>query len=368
MSVCEVHPRPSVAPEASRFRILAIDGGGIRGVIAARVLARLEELLREKDGSPALVDCFDLFAGTSTGGLISLALSAPAEAGRPPISAARLVEIYTGAEGRAIFGRPLVRRLPLLGTAIDLFLPKYSLGPLRQELERQLGTATMADARSDILVTAYDMHGREPRFFKRWTAEATEVSMVDAGLATAAAPTYFPSHRVGRGALVDGGVFAANPTVAAVVEALKRTEPPKQLTSDDLLVVSLGTGHHEIGYEPEAVERWGALDWILPQGKQPLDGEPPLIATMLDGQSDAAHHWAHVLLNHDPGEAVSASAEMGAGPRYYRYEVGLREPLPLDDAGPANIDQLEECADALIAARGDELTALADALASPRTA
>jgi predicted acylesterase/phospholipase RssA len=368
VSVCEVRPRPSFAPESSRFRILTIDGGGIRGLIAAKVLARLEELLRARDGSPTLLDCFDLLAGTSTGGLISLALSAPAEAGRSPMTAARLVEIYGGEEGRAVFERPIWRRLPLLGTAIDLFLPKYSLGPLRKELEREVGTATMADARKDVLVSAYDMHASEPRFFKRWTAEAEQVSMIDAGLATAAAPTYFPSHRVAGGALVDGGVFAANPTVAAVVEALKRTVAPDRLTPDDLLVVSLGTGDYELGYEPEAVERWGALDWILPKGKDPLAGEPPLIGAMLDGQSDAAHHWAHVLLNHEPGEPVSGPPEMGAGPHYYRYEVGLREPLPLDDASEANIELLEQCADALIAAREDELAALAEALASPRTA
>jgi predicted acylesterase/phospholipase RssA len=365
-SVCEVQPRPSLEPERSRFRILAIDGGGIRGLIAAKVLARLEELLRARDGSPTLLDCFDLLAGTSTGGLISLALAAPGEDGGPPLTAARLVEIYRGEEGRAIFERPLVRRIPVLGSAIDLFLPKYSLGPLRKELEREVGAARMADARKDVLISAYDMHGREPRFFKRWTDDATQVSMVDAGLATAAAPTYFPSHRVGGGALVDGGVFAANPTVAAVVEALKRTEDPERLTPDDLLVVSLGTGDHELGYEPEAVERWGALDWALPQGGQRFGGEPPLIAAILDGQSDAAHHWAHVLLNHEPGTAVSRAAEMGAGPRYYRYEVGLRERLPMDDAGRRNIDLLEQCADALIRAREDELAALAEALTGPR--
>src|ERR687891_515875 len=91
-SVCELQPRPLLAPAPSDFRILAIDGGGIRGLIAAKVLVRIEELLRAREGSPPLLDCFALRAGTSTGGLISRALTAPGEAGGPPLTAARLVE------------------------------------------------------------------------------------------------------------------------------------------------------------------------------------------------------------------------------------------------------------------------------------
>jgi uncharacterized protein len=244
----------------------------------------------------------------------------------------------------------------------DLFEPKYSLEPLRRELARQVGGATVADATTEVLVTAFDMDAQRPVFFKRWDDAVKATPMVEAGLATAAAPTYFPAVGVLDGALIDGGVFAANPTVAAIVEALKRTDAPAPLGRDDLLVVSLGTGHHQRGFDLATVRRWGALDWILPKGRTPLAGEPPLIGALLEGQTDAADHWAHVLLNHQPGRTPTRASEMGAGPRYYRFELELGRPLPMDDASEANVRQLEECAEVLISRREDELEALAGAL------
>lgn len=351
-----IEPRPFEPPQPAKVRILAIDGGGIRGLIPALLLARLEELLARRPGAPTLAESFDLIAGTSTGGLIALALTAPA-GGRPAMGAAELVELYSGAEGRKIFARPPLRRLPVIGRGIDLFKPKYSLEPLREVLEERLGAATVGEALTAVLVTAYDMNGRGPRFFKRWREPDKRIPVVDAALATAAAPTYFPAHGLGSEALVDGGVFAANPTVAAIVEALKRTEDPVGLRAGDLLVVALGTGSYETGLSDE-VSGAGVLGWALPSSS----GDPPLISAMLDGQSDAADHWAHVLLNHPPGEPMPATSRLGAGPRYYRYQALLTERLPMDDAGSENIAKLRESGAALVAAREPELEALAEAL------
>ena len=181
---------------------------------------------------------------------------------------------------------------------------------------------------------------------------------VDAGLATSAAPTYFPALQRGEDALVDGGVFVNNPTIAATIEALKRTEG-EPLRPDDLLVVSLGTGQHERGYDPGEVAGWGALGWIAPSG----GAEPPLIGAMLDGQSDAAHHWAHILLNHDPGKHLAKGAEFGAGPRYYRWQIELPEALPLDGVSDRQIARLREYGEALADGRADELAAVAAMLA-----
>ncbi|MDQ3572986.1 MAG: patatin-like phospholipase family protein [Actinomycetota bacterium] len=356
-----IEPRPFEAPQPAKMRILSIDGGGIRGLIPALFLARLEELLSARDGSPTLAESFDLMAGTSTGGLIALGLTAP-RGGRPAMSAAQMVEMYAGEEGRRIFERPAVRKLPLLGRAVDLFTPKYSLGPLADVLEARIGPGLLGEALTEVIVTAYDMSGRGPRFFKRWRPADQAVRMVDAALATAAAPTFFPAHEHGGESLIDGGVFASNPTVAAIVEALKRTDDPVGLRGDDLLVVSLGTGSYETGFDQEEVEGWGAVNWVLP-GEH---GEPPLISAMLDGQSDAADHWAHVLLNHRPGTEMPPASEQGAGPRYFRYQVRLDRPLPMDDAGARNIASLRHHGEALVAAREDELIALAAALiASP---
>lgn len=99
---------------------------------------------------------------------------------------------------------------------------------------------------------------------------------------------------------------------------------------------------------------WGRLGWIIPRG-----GEPPLLGAVLDAASDAADHWSHMLLNHPPGSGAPASAEMGRGPRYFRLQVRLPEPVALDDASAEALARtLPAAAAALIAAREAELEAI----------
>lgn len=347
----------SPAPPSDRFRILSIDGGGIRGLIPALVLEELERRVEAAGGARALADCFHLVAGTSTGGLIALGLAAPdpSAPGRPRLRAADLVRLYRD-EGPEIFRRGLVQRL----LSLDGWLaPRYSPAALERALRGRFGDTRLREALRDLVVTSYDMHAREPHFFKRWRAAESErrnPTMVDAALATAAAPTYFPSHGIDDRALVDGGVFATNPTVAAIAEALKRTEDePADLHPHDLLVVSLGTGVHETGVEQRKVRRWGRLGWIRPRG-----GEPPLLGALLDGQSDAADHWAHTILNHEPGDPFPGADEVGArGPRYFRLQVRLPGRSALDDASPPALDALEEMARELISSHDAQLTEIA---------
>ncbi len=177
---------------------------------------------------------------------------------------------------------------------------------------------------------------------------------------TSAAPTYFASQGLDGRALVDGGVFASNPSVAAVVEALKRRdEDPHDLRPSDLLVVSLGTGQHEEGHPQHEVRRWGRIGWIWPRQE-----DPALIAAFLDGQSDAAHHWAEILLNHEPGRAVADPASQGTGPRYFRFQTKLSEGTPLDDASRGALDALGASADRLLEESDAQLREVARRLAS----
>jgi patatin-like phospholipase/acyl hydrolase len=220
MGVPEVPPRDFEPPARARLRILSIDGGGIRGLIPAIVLSRLESLIREREPGATLAAKFDLISGTSTGGLIALALATPREDGTPAMSASEMVALYSGPEVRQIFARPPLRRLPVLGRLTDLFDPKYGLDGLRRVLAGRFGEATLAQALTGLLLTSYDMQGRQPRFLKPWLPGAAELTAVDAGLATAAAPTYFPPLRSGDATLVDGGVFVNNPVIAATIEAM----------------------------------------------------------------------------------------------------------------------------------------------------
>jgi len=350
---------PNAQPD--RFRLLAIDGGGIRGLIAARVVARLEELVTEEAGEERrIADCFHMVAGTSTGGLLALGLTAPdpARPTRPRLSGSDLVNLYQ-EEGPRIFGDTLHKLISLGGW----IAPKHSSKELERALHDRLGGTRLADALREVLIASYDMSEPGPHFFKRWRARESDdrdATMVDVGLATAAAPTYFPSRGVAGRALVDGGVFASNPAVAAVVEALKRRdEEPHDLSSAELLLVSLGTGQHELGHPQSEVRGWGRIGWIWPRRE-----DPALIAAFLDGQSDAAHHWAEILLNHEPGRAVADPARQGRGPRYYRFQTRLAEGTPLDDAGPRALERLNATADGLLEDRDTELHELARRLAS----
>jgi patatin-like phospholipase/acyl hydrolase len=355
-----VATREEVTRQPDRFRILSIDGGGIRGLIAARVIARLEELISaEAEEERRLADCFQMFAGTSTGGLLALGLTVPdpADPTRPRLSGSDLVDLYLN-EGPRIFGDTLHKLLSLGGW----IAPKHSEARLERALRERFGDARLGAALRELIVTSYDMSEPGPHFFKRWRARQSadrDVAMADVGLATSAAPTYFPSRGLAGRALVDGGLFAANPSVAAMVEALKRRdEEPRDLSAGELLLVSLGTGQHETGHPQSRVRRWGRIGWILPRRQ-----DPALIAAFLDGQSDAADHWAEILLNHEPGRAALNPAAKGAGPRYFRFQTTLPVSTPLDDARSRALEQLNDAADRLLADQDDRLREVARRLA-----
>jgi uncharacterized protein len=337
-----------------RLRILSIEGGGIRGLIPALVIEEIERRLEDATGDKRpLSDWFHLLAGTSTGGLIALGMAAPDES---CMNGEKLVSLYRD-EGPRIF-RFTSQRLRSLGGWTG---PKHSPAELRSVLEERIGQARLKQATRDVVVTAYDMTEREPHFFKRWRAREDETrnpTMVDAAMATAAAPTYFPSQEIAGSALVDGGVFAANPTIAAITEALKRTtDQPVPVDPHELFVVSLGTGVRESGFPQRRVRGWGKIGWILPK-----DGEAALLGAVFDGQSDAADHWAHMLLNHEPGRPAPREAAVGAGPRYFRLQTTLPRTVALDDASERSLDELDAAASRLIADSADELETIAERL------
>jgi patatin-like phospholipase/acyl hydrolase len=326
------------------------------------VIAEIEQRLQAEAGPQARIsDYFHMFAGTSTGGLVALSLTAPDDASpeRPRVSADQLARFYT-EDGPGIFHRGLFQRLRTLWGWLG---PKYTLSALEKAIENRLGATHLEHALREVVVTSYDMTNRQPYFFKRWRAREDPESdrnrpLADAGLATSAAPTYFPSHEIDGRALVDGGVFAANPVIVAIVEALKRLDDePGHLDQDDLLVVSIGTGLHEDGYEQSRVRRWGRLGWVLPQ-----NGEPPILGAVLGGAADGADHWAHTLLNH-PKDPHIQPADLGHGPRYFRLQQELSTSVALDDASEEALTRvLPGIAMELIAAHESEISQIVERL------
>ncbi len=324
------------------FKILSIDGGGIRGVIPSVLLQHLEEKL----GKP-IADMFDLIVGTSTGGILATGLAVPKSGGKPKFTAEDMLALYA-EQGREIFERSFWKGITSGGGAID---ERYSHKPLEKLLKQYLGDATLKDCLVPIVVTAYDIERREPYFFK--TRRAKEKAdrnhlLRDAARATSAAPTYFEPvevrglarSRATRRALVDGGVFVNNPAMCAFAEAVAMDAKPA-----DLLMVSLGTGIATRKIPYDEAKDWGALGWVR-----------PIIDVMMDGEADAADYQLRQLM---------PDQKHGDKQRYFRFDTELD--LALDDmdaAGAGNIRNLKEEAAQILRAQKAEIARLLKLLKS----
>ena len=290
------------------MKLLAIDGGGIRGLIPALVLAEIERRCGRR-----IHELFDLIAGTSTGAILACALAEP-----DPLPAARIANLYV-EEGPRIFDRSLLKRITSADGLID---ERYESGGLVDTLTRYLGTARLADARPEVLLTVYDLERRRAVLL----GPRDDVSMVDAAHASSAAPTYFEPVRVGGATLVDGGVFATNPAMLAFAAAGRAPE----------LLLSLGTGEHTRPLPYDEVRDWGRLEWAQ-----------PILDVVFDGTADAVDLELSALL----------------GTSYVRLQTPLDEASDdLDDASAQNLAALRGEAERLIAARDAEIDRVCEAL------
>lgn len=316
-------------------RILAIDGGGIRGVIPGCLLTHIEE----KTGK-AISDCFDLIVGTSTGGILAAGLTVGDGRGKPKFSAAEMLSLYTD-EGGKIFERSFWKGVTSVFGTLD---EKYDEKPLERILKKKLANSTLKDTLKPVVITSYDIERREPYLFK--TRRAKEKAdrnhyLRDAARATSAAPTYFEpevvaslAQRPTKRALVDGGVFVNNPAMCAYSEAVRMGFDAK-----DLLLVSLGTGIATRKIPFEDAKDWGLAGWVR-----------PIISVMMDGQADAAHfHLQDLLPDVTKGEAQ----------RYFRFDIDLTEALDdMDAANAANITALKNEADRILKKQKNEMNRL----------
>jgi patatin-like phospholipase/acyl hydrolase len=215
------------------FRILSLDGGGIRGVFPAAFLARLEEHLEYP-----ISRYFDLIAGTSTGGIIAIGLGLG-------LSAADILKLYV-EQGLAIFDQEhnVIEnwvRQKLRGMA-HLLVTKQSSEPLRRALESVLGRRKLGESRTRLVIPAW--HPVLERVYIYKTAHHPRLETdyrqpaIDAAMATAAAPTFLKPHMTESAVeLVDGGVWANNPIGVAAIEAIGMLGWP----GDRLNILSIGT-------------------------------------------------------------------------------------------------------------------------------
>lgn len=227
-----------------RFQILALDGGGVKALFTVYLLARLED-----DLGVSIRDTFDLIAGTSAGGIIALALGA----GMRP---AEIVDHYEQLAA-TVFPASRRRRWRLPATVL---WAKYRQAPLRSTLERVFGDRQLGDSDKRLVIPACDVEQGEVRLFKTRhhprLMRDWKIPMVDVALATSAAPTYLPAAKVDGQRLVDGGLWANNPSVVAITEAYSMLGVPLK----SLRVLSIGTTH-ELKDHPRRLDKAGVGFW-----------------------------------------------------------------------------------------------------------
>jgi len=278
---------------------IAIDGGGIRGVIVTRALAILEDYLGQSSH-----EIFRLAAGTSTGSIISACIGAG-------LTGAQLHQLYSEL-GETAMPRTLRSWL------WPLTQYRYSHEPLEAALKQYIGDIVMgdywiADPRTDVVITSFDLVENRTRFIKPWKAEYATWPVVRAVLASSSVPTYFP---VVEGRYVDGGVGSyTNPCYLAAYEARFCL----RWNLAETTLISLGTGRDPHTLQPGDADHFLAWDWIV-----------PVLGAFLQSADDQQVHLVDTFF-----EQLD----------FRRFQVDLREPIAMDDV--SKIPQLT--------AYGDEL-------------
>lgn len=228
--------------ESRRFQVLALSGGGYRGLYTAKILADLEDEIQAPIASR-----FDLIAGTSIGGILALAVAME-------IPARQMVDLFS-KHGEEIFKR----RWSLNG----IMRAPYSPEPLMRLLSapQLFGERLLGECRHPVIVPSINYSSGQPQLFKTPHNAAFKrdhlFRLVDVAMATSAAPAYFPRHTFNSNQYVDGGLFANAPGLLAAHEAQTFFDQPPQA----LHLFSIGTMSSRFTADPRRNRGGGTLDW-----------------------------------------------------------------------------------------------------------
>lgn len=251
----------------AKFRILSLDGGGIKGLFSAFLLQKLEE-----DHGVSIASRFDMVVGTSTGGIIALALGLEK-------SLEEIVKLYSNLGDRVFPGPSWWRWLR------GWIAMRYPATPLEAELKECFQDRLLGHSKKMLVIPSYDLGHRAVRVFKTSHHAKVERDFKfpawQVALATSAAPTFFPAHReIEERRLVDGGVWANNPVMVGIVEAVSVLKIPL----DAIRVLSIGTTA-EIKHHADRLDRGGLWQW-----------KKAAAEVIMDAQSNGATGQASLLL------------------------------------------------------------------------
>ncbi len=317
---------------ANLFRILSIDGGGIRGILSGQLLVALEKKIQQRSGNPSarIADYFDMIAGNSTGGILACLYLFPDKniPPRPLFSAEDAVNLYL-QHGQEIFKDEIRQKLISLG---GLTNEKYPVDHFESLLKKYFKDIKLSQLLRPCIIPSYNITKRSTHFFTQHDAVKNvdhDFYIRDVARATSAAPTYFEPACVSSLSdvsypLVDGGVFANNPSLCAFAEArqlFKKNDASKNLTASEMFIVSIGTGAEKRSLNYDVAKGWGALGWIF-----------PVLDIVMSGAVDTVDFQLQQIF-----ESVDCAHN------YIRINPELKDAKPeMDNASSQNIEALRE--------------------------
>lgn len=237
--------RRAIRAGQRRLQILALPVGGYRGLYTAAILEHLEELAGSR-----LAEKFDLIAGTSIGGILAIGIAAGV-----PMASIRAAFAANGSNifAKASIAGPYVMPRWRFGLLRERYSPKGLAATIDQVLGAADGAADTAALRADLMVCAVNVTLHQPHVFRSYFGSPV-VRLRDVALATSAAPTYFPEHRIGQHNFVDGGLIANAPDILAIHDAIRAG-----FTREEIRVLSIGTDEGEEGQTAREPGGAGAL-------------------------------------------------------------------------------------------------------------
>ncbi|RDY10580.1 Patatin-like protein 1, partial [Mucuna pruriens] len=250
--------------------ILSIDGGGIRGIIPAVVLNHLEGALKKKDENATLAKYFDVIAGTSTGGLMTAMLSTPQQEDptRPLFNPREIIKFYK-TFGPSIFNETSGWNTSYPG-------PKYDGKFLHNKTRDLLNNTRLSQTLTNVVIPSFDLKKLHPVIFSNFEVETIasfDAKLSDICIGTSAAPTYLPPYYFENDGtefnLIDGGVAACNPAMAAMTEVIKQQKEKnpeftevKRNEYTNILLLSIGCGTtNATGYDAQVADKFSAAFW-----------------------------------------------------------------------------------------------------------
>jgi len=360
------------------FKILSLDGGGIRGVLSVRLLQEFETKLLEKTGKQ-LHEYFDMIAGTSTGSIIAAGIA-------KGLTTDKLLKLYQD-NAEQIFPYSNCKLINTWrGLQNLLFKSKYSHDGLIKALSNQgaLSDTKMSDIIHPILlILAYDMRYRNTTFFTNFHPDLglrwyDGLPLWKICVSSASAPTFFPPYNLqpydkeifGQWSFphIDGGVCANNPSLAAISQALKLSRYPKlseeekkkynleNLKIDNIAVLSIGTGRSGEPYEYEDIQKGNTLGWINRLVDVFMEPTGEIMATMCKHIMGGFESGRYLRLDFDLNERYKALEKeddktvrplIPAKERKNQF-VGEKVNEDMDNARKENIDGLIKAAEAYI--------------------